>query len=248
MPSRTPHASSSSRGGGPIFISGEALGVEQYPDLRLDRLAGVHCGLLPFRFHAVCHVPFSTTCFPRIFHLIGRKSPSPRPRSRSPPFNGRDDRRHSPPRYQEYLSDTSRHPYRGRAESPPQRFRDPNKLDRRDIQPDLPQRRPRGISDVHDPDYAPKRRKVDGDDRNLPPVRRNPVGVGVDTYIPLETSTASTSPRSTGALDDLSRMSSLSNKRFVFTLVSFVRIRDFQDSAEENPCLHKAIVTEKHLI
>ena len=48
----------------PIFISGEALGVEHYPDLRLDRLAGVHCGLLPFRFHAVCHVPFSTTISP----------------------------------------------------------------------------------------------------------------------------------------------------------------------------------------
>ncbi len=37
----TPHAFAPSRGGGPIFISGEALGVEQYPDLRLDRLAGV---------------------------------------------------------------------------------------------------------------------------------------------------------------------------------------------------------------
>lgn len=46
---------------------------------------------------------------------------------------------------------------------------------------------------------------MDDDDGNLPPVRRGPVGVGVDTYIPLETSTASTSPRSTGALDDLSR-------------------------------------------
>jgi hypothetical protein len=183
-----------------------------------------------------------------MFHLIGRNSPSPRPRSRSPLYNGRDDRRHSPPRYQEYLSDTSRHPYRGRAESPPQRFRDPNKLDRRDTPPDLPQRRPRGISDVHDPDYAPKRRKMDDDDGNLPLVRRSTIGVGVDTYIPLETSTASTSPQSTGALDDLSRMSSLSNKPFVFTLVSSVRIRNFQDSAEENPCLHKVIVTEKHLI
>jgi hypothetical protein len=66
-----------------------------------------------------------------------------------------------------------------------------------------------------------------------------------------ETSTASMSPRSTGALDDLSRMSSLSNKSFVFTLVSFVRIRNFQDSAEEkleNPCLHNVIVTKKHPI
>jgi hypothetical protein len=60
----TPHAFGPSRGGGTILISGEALGVEQYPDLRLDRLAGVHCGLLPFRFHAVCHVPFSTTVSP----------------------------------------------------------------------------------------------------------------------------------------------------------------------------------------
>ena len=88
---------------------------------------------------------------------------------------------------------------------------------------------------------------MDDDDGNLPPVRR-PGGVGVDTYIPLETSTASTSPLSTGPLDDPSRMSSLSNKPFVFTLVSSVRIRNFQDSAEENPYLHKAIDTEKHLI
>jgi hypothetical protein len=180
-----------------------------------------------------------------MFHLIGRNSPS-RSRSRSPPYNRRDDRRHSPPRNQEYLSDTSRQPHpRGRAESPPPRFRGPNRLDRRDTPPDLPQRRPRGISDVHDPDYAPKRRKLD-DDGNLPPVRRGPAGA--DTYTPLETSTASMSPRSTGALDDLSRMSSQSNKPFIFTLVSFVRIRNFQDSAEENPCLHKAIATKKHLI
>ena len=68
MPS-TPHAFCPSRGGGPIFISGEALGVEQYPDLRFDRLAGVHCGLLPFRFHAVSHVPFSTTISPACFIL-----------------------------------------------------------------------------------------------------------------------------------------------------------------------------------
>ena len=67
--SSTPHAFCPSRGGGPIFISGEALGVEQYPDLRLDRLAGVHCGLIPFRFHAVCHVPFSTTVSPACFIL-----------------------------------------------------------------------------------------------------------------------------------------------------------------------------------
>lgn len=181
-----------------------------------------------------------------MFHLIGRNSPSPRPRSRSPPYNRRDDRRHSPPRYQEYLSDASRHPpYRGRAESSPQRVRDPDRLDRRDTPPDLPQRRPRGVSDAHDPDYAPKRRRMD-DDGNLPSVRRGPTGA--DTYIPLETSTASTSPRSTGALDDLSRMSSLSNKPFIFTLVSFVRIRNFQDCAEGNPCLHKVIVTKKHLI
>ena len=65
----TPHAFGPSRGGGTIFISGEALGVEQYPDLCLDRLAGVHCGLLPFRFHAVCHVPFSTTVSPACFIL-----------------------------------------------------------------------------------------------------------------------------------------------------------------------------------
>ncbi|KAH9988799.1 hypothetical protein BJV74DRAFT_460805 [Russula compacta] len=105
--------------------------------------------------------------------------------SPSPPYNLRDDRRHSPPRYREYPSDSSRLPhYRGRAESPPQRLRGPDRLDRRDTPPDLPHRRPRGISDAHDLDSAPKRRKVDDGD---------------------ETSTASTSPRSTGAMDDLSR-------------------------------------------
>lgn len=52
-----------------IFISGEALGVEHYPDLRLDRLSGVHCGLLPFRFHDIFHVPFSTTISPACFIL-----------------------------------------------------------------------------------------------------------------------------------------------------------------------------------
>ncbi len=200
----------------------------------------------PFSFPCCMPCPVLNNCFPRMFHLIGRNSPSPRPRSRSPSYNRRDDRRHSPPRYQEYLSDTSRHPYRGRAESPPQRFRSPSRLDRRDTPPDLPQRRPRGPSDVHDPDYAPKRRRMDDDGGNLPPVRRAPAGA--DTYTLLETSTASTSPRSTGALDDLSRMSSLSNKPFFFTLVSFVRIRNFQDSAEENLCLRKVIVTKKHLI
>lgn len=72
MPSHAQHAARPlpSRGGGPIFfISGEALGVEQYLDLRLDRLAGVHCGRLPFHFHAVCHVPFSTTISPACFIL-----------------------------------------------------------------------------------------------------------------------------------------------------------------------------------
>jgi hypothetical protein len=179
-----------------------------------------------------------------MFRLIGLNSPSPHPRSRSPPYNGRDDRRHSPPRYQEYLS-TSRHSYRARAH--PQGIAIPTNW-RRDTPPDLPQRRPQGISDVHDPDYAPKRRKMDDDDGNLPPVGRGPVGVGGDTYIPLETSTASTSPESPGALDYLSRMSILSNKPFVFILVSSVRIRNFQDRAEENPYLHKVIVAEKHLI
>ena len=45
--------------------------------------------------------------------------------------------------------------YCNRAESPPQRFHNPNKLDQRDTPPpDLPQRHPQSISDVHDPDYA----------------------------------------------------------------------------------------------
>ncbi|KAI0290977.1 hypothetical protein BC826DRAFT_1024125 [Russula brevipes] len=44
---------------------------------------------------------------------------------------------------------------------------------------------------------------MDDDDGNFPPVRRGTVGA--DTHIPLETSPASASPRSTGPLDDLSR-------------------------------------------
>ena len=191
--------------------------------------------------------PVLNNCFPRIFHLIGRNSPSPRPRSRTPPYNRRDDRRQSPPRYQEYPPDSSRlPPYRGRADSPPPRTRAPDRIVQRDTPSDLPQRRPRGISDAHEPDYAPKRRKMDDSDINFLSARRGPVGT--DTYIPQETSTASTSPRSTGAPDDLSRMSSLSHKPFIATLVSFVRIRNFQDSAEENPCLYKTIVSRKRRI
>jgi hypothetical protein len=205
--------------------------------------------LWPSPFSFPCYIPclILNNCFPRMFHLIGRNSPSPRPRSRSPPYNRRDDRRHSPTRYPEYPSDPSRLPhYRGRVESPPLRLRGPDRLDRRDTPPDLPQRRPRGISDARDPDYAPKRRKMDDDDGNFPPVRRGTVGA--DTHIPLEPSPASASPRSTGPLDDLSRMSSLSHQPFIVTLVSSMCIRNFQDSAEENLCLHKAIVIKRHLI
>jgi hypothetical protein len=50
-----------------LFVSREALGVVLYPDLRLDRLAGVHCGRLTFRFHAIYHVSFSTTVSPAYF-------------------------------------------------------------------------------------------------------------------------------------------------------------------------------------
>ncbi len=49
------------------FVSWEALGVELYLDPCLGRLAGVHCGLLPFPFHTVCHVSFSTTISPARF-------------------------------------------------------------------------------------------------------------------------------------------------------------------------------------
>ncbi|KAH9166504.1 hypothetical protein EDB89DRAFT_214402 [Lactarius sanguifluus] len=49
------------------FVSWEALGVELYLDPCLGRLAGVHCGLLPFPFHTVCHIPFSTTISPARF-------------------------------------------------------------------------------------------------------------------------------------------------------------------------------------
>jgi hypothetical protein len=67
--SSTPHAFCPSRGGGPIFLFPEKPWELSNPDLRLDRLAGVHCGLLPFRFHAICHVPFSTTISPACFIL-----------------------------------------------------------------------------------------------------------------------------------------------------------------------------------
>ena len=49
------------------FVSWEALGVELYPDPCLGRLADVHCGRLPFPFHTVFHVPFSTTISPARF-------------------------------------------------------------------------------------------------------------------------------------------------------------------------------------
>ena len=49
------------------FVSWEALGVELYLDPCLGRLAGVHCGLLPFPFHTVCHISFSTTVSPARF-------------------------------------------------------------------------------------------------------------------------------------------------------------------------------------
>ena len=49
------------------FVSWEALGVELYLDPCLGRLAGVHCGLLPFPFRTVCHVSFSTTISPAPF-------------------------------------------------------------------------------------------------------------------------------------------------------------------------------------
>jgi hypothetical protein len=51
------------------FVSWEALGVELYLDPCLGRLAGVHCGRLPFPFHTVCHIPFSTTLSPARFIL-----------------------------------------------------------------------------------------------------------------------------------------------------------------------------------
>ncbi|KAI0298874.1 hypothetical protein BC826DRAFT_997089 [Russula brevipes] len=82
-----------------------------------------------------------------MFHLIGRDSPSPHPWS--PSYNRRDNRRHSPTRYPEYPSDPSRLPhYRSRVGSPPPRLRGSDRLDQRNLLPDLPQRRPRGISDV----------------------------------------------------------------------------------------------------
>jgi hypothetical protein len=61
---------------------------------------------------------------------------------------------------------------------------------------------------------------MDNSDINFLSARRG--SVGTDTYIPQETSTASTSPRSMGAPDDLSRMSSSSHKHFIATPVSFV--------------------------
>ncbi|KAI0294850.1 hypothetical protein B0F90DRAFT_1754609 [Multifurca ochricompacta] len=131
---------------------------------------------------------------------LRRNSPSPRPRSRSPPNNRRDGRGHTPPRYPEYPPDSRPPHYRSRAESPPPRLRGP---DRRDAPFDLPQRRPRGVSEAHDSDYAIKRRKMDDRDGNPSLVRRG--HAGADTYPPQEISTASTSPQSTGAIDDLNR-------------------------------------------
>ena len=151
--------------------------------------------------------PVLNNYFPRTFHLLGRNLPSPRPRSRSPLYNRRDDRGATPPRYQEYPSDLRIPHDRGRPESPPSRSRGPDRLIRHDALVDLPQRRPRTASDTRDPDYSVKRRKTE--DRAVNPSIISRAPVGPDTYTPQETSTASTSPRSTGA-DDFSRMSGLS--------------------------------------
>jgi hypothetical protein len=186
--------------------------------------------------------PVLNNSFSRTFHLIGRNLPSPRPRSRSPLYNRRDDRGTTPPRYQEYPSESRISHERGRAESPPSRSRGPDRLIRHDALVDLPQRRPRTASDTRDPDYSVKRRKTEDRAVNLSIVGRVPIGP--DTYTAQETSTASTSPRSNGAMDDFSRMSGLSD--FPFTLVSFARPRNFQDRGEENLSLHKVFVTRKH--
>ena len=179
--------------------------------------------------------------FPRTFHLLGRNSPSPRLRSRSPLYSRRDDRGATPPRYQEYPPDSRISHDRGRAESPPSRSRGSDRPIRHDALVDLPQRRPRTVSDTRDPDLSTKRRKTEGRDGNPLSLRRGPVGP--DTYTPQETSTASTSPQSTGALDDFSRMSGLCH--IPFTLVSFAFLRNFQDRGEENHFPHKVFVTRK---
>ncbi|KAI9462815.1 hypothetical protein BJY52DRAFT_1255293 [Lactarius psammicola] len=148
--------------------------------------------------------PYAQNQGPGRSPTLRRNPPSPRPRSRSPLYNRRDDRGHTPPRHQEYPSD-SRIPHdRGRAESPPSRSRGSDRLDRHDAPFDPPQRRPRAVSDTRDLDYSVKRRKTEDRDGNPSSVRRGGP-VGTDTYIPQETSTASTSPRSTGAMDDFSR-------------------------------------------
>ncbi|KAH9041546.1 hypothetical protein EDB83DRAFT_1629905 [Lactarius deliciosus] len=189
--------------------------------------------------------PYAQNQGPGISPTLRRNPPSPHPRSRSPLYNRRDDRGHTPPRHQEFPSSSRISHDRGRAESPPSRSRGPDRLDRQDALLGPPQRRPRSVSDTRNPDYTVKRRKTEDRDGNPSSVRRGPVGT--DTYAPQEASTASMSPRSTGALDDLSRMSGLS--RIAFTLVSFARPRNFQDRGEENLFLHKVIVTRKrHLI
>ncbi|KAH8992631.1 hypothetical protein EDB92DRAFT_535983 [Lactarius akahatsu] len=157
----------------------------------------------PFSFPHCMPYPVLNNYFPRTFHLLGRNLPSPHPRSRSPLYNRRDDRGHTPPRHQEFPSSSRISHDRGRAESPPSRSRGPDRLDRQDALLGPPQRRPRSVSDTRNPDYTVKRRKTEDRDGNPSSVRRGPVGT--DTYAPQEASTASTSPRSTGALDDLSR-------------------------------------------
>ena len=195
----------------------------------------------PFSFPHCMPYPVLNNYFPRTFHLLGRNLPSPRPRSRSPLYNRRDDRGATPPRYQEYPSDLRIPHDRGRPESPPSRSRGPDRLIRHDALVDLPQRRPRTASDTRDPDYSVKRRKTE--DRAVNPSIVSRAPVGPDTYTPQETSTASTSPRSTGA-DDFSRMSGLSHTPFM--LISFASPRDFQDRGEESLFLHKVFVTRKH--
>jgi hypothetical protein len=175
--------------------------------------------------------PVLNNCFPRTFHLIGRNPLSPRPRSRSPLYNRRDDRGHTPPRYQEYPSDSRISHDRGRAESPPSRSRGCRQANSTRCPGRLTPTAPPRRSDTRDPDYSAKRRKTEDRDGNASLVRRGLVGP--DTYTPQETSTASTSPRSTGALDDFSRMSGLSH--IPFTLVSFAPPTEFPGPRRREP-------------
>ncbi|KAI0062651.1 hypothetical protein BV25DRAFT_1825157 [Artomyces pyxidatus] len=165
---------------------------------------GAHHGPLPFSHHCfllrppffILNITFSLS----FFHLLGRRSPSPRSIHRSPPRNRQVDRGYPSPQSEAPppLPLTRPPPRQSRASSPPPRPRASDATRRHDPyapNDDLPQRRVRERTSAEfDSDHDVKRRRTDVRSGDSAPARRAPMET--DGYIPRETSTTSTSPRS----------------------------------------------------